>query len=117
MIMATEVTKQESTLWEKIYAQPSEFATAGWAKRLREAAFDRFKELGFPSVKDEDWKYTNVAPLTKLNFQTAGAETDSAVTPAEVSRLGCLEAKDSQLVFVNGLLRKDLSSLRIFPPE
>jgi Fe-S cluster assembly protein SufD len=113
--MATEVTKQESTLWEQIYSQPSEFATVGWAKRLREAAFDRFKELGFPSVKDEDWKYTNVAPLTKLNFQTAGTEADGTVTPAEVTRLGCLEAKDSQLVFVNGLLREDLSSLKGVP--
>ena len=113
--MATEITKQESTLWEKLYSQPNQFATVGWAKRLREAAFDRFKELGFPTVKDEDWKYTNVAPLTKLNFQTAGAETESTVSPAEVSRLGCLEAKDSQLVFVNGLLRKDLSSLTDIP--
>ena len=111
MVMATEVTKQESTLWEAIYSQPNEFATVGWAKRLREAAFDRFKELGFPTVKDEEWKYTNVAPLTKLSFQTARDAGDSEVTPAEVSRLGCVEAKNSQLVFVNGVLRKDLSSL------
>ena len=110
MVMATEVTKKES-LWEAIYAQPSEFATVGWAKRLREAAFDQFKELGFPAVKDEEWKYTNVAPLTKLSFQTARDESDSTVTPADVNQLGVVEAKNSQLVFVNGVLRKDLSSL------
>ena len=113
--MATEVTKQESSLWEAIYSQPSEFATLGWAKRLREAAFDQFKELGFPTVKDEEWKYTNVAPLTRLSFQTARDAGDSEVTPAEVSRLGCVEAKNSQLVFVNGILRKDLSSLADVP--
>ncbi len=115
MVMATEVTKQESTLWEAIFSQPNEFVTVGWAKRLREAAFDRFKELGFPTVKDEEWKYTNVAPLTKLSFQTARDVGDSEVTPAEVSRLGCVEAKNSQLVFVNGVLRKDLSSLEDVP--
>lgn len=115
MVMATEVTKQESSLWETIYSQPNEFATVGWAKRLREAAFDQFKELGFPTVKDEEWKYTNVAPLTRLSFQTARDESDSSVTPAEVTRLGCAEAKNSQLVFVNGVLRKDLSSLEDLP--
>ena len=115
MVMATEVTKQESGLWDAIYSQPSEFAALGWAQRLREAAFDRFKELGFPSVKEEDWKYTNVAPLTKLSFQPAGDETGRTVTRTEVTQLGCVEAKDSQLVFVNGVLRKDLSSIKDVP--
>jgi Fe-S cluster assembly protein SufD len=115
MVMATEVTKQESTLWEAIYSQPNEFATVGWAKRLREAAFDQFKELGFPTVKDEEWKYTNVAPLTKLSFQTARDESDSSVTAANVNQLGVVEAKNSQLVFVNGVLRRDLSSLADVP--
>lgn len=114
MVMATEVTKQESTLWEAIYSQPNEFAAVGWAKRLREAAFDQFKELGFPTVKDEEWKYTNVAPLTRLSFQTARDE-NSAVTPENVNELGIVEAKNSQLVFVNGALRKDLSSLADVP--
>lgn len=114
MVMATEVTKQESTLWEAIYSQPNEFAAVGWAKRLREAAFDQFKELGFPTVKDEEWKYTNVAPLTRLSFQTARDES-SAVTPENVNQLGIVEAKNSQLVFVNGALRKDLSSLADVP--
>ena len=112
--MATEVTKQESSIWEAIYSQPSEFETVGWAKRLREAAFERFKELGFPTVKDEEWKYTNVAPLTKLTFRAPRAEA-SPVTPADVDRHGCAEAKNSQLVFVNGVLRKDLSSLEDLP--
>jgi Fe-S cluster assembly protein SufD len=115
MVMATEVTKQESTFWEAIYSQPNEFATVGWAKRLREAAFDQFKELGFPTVKDEEWKYTNVAPLTKLSFQTARDESDSSVTAANVNQLGVVEAKNSQLVFVNGVLRRDLSSLADVP--
>jgi len=114
MAMATEVTTQKSTFWDAIYSQQNQVGTPGWAQRLREVAFDRFKELGFPSVKEEEWKYTNVAPLTKLSFQAASDE--AVVTPAEVTRLGCVEAKDSQLVFVNGVLQKDLSSLENVPP-
>src|SRR5688500_9131415 len=115
MVMATEVTKQKSSIWEAIYSQPNEFESVAWAKRLREAAFDQFKELGFPTVKDEEWKYTNVAPLTKLSFQTARDESDSSVTAANVNQLGVVEAKNSQLVFVNGVLRRDLSSLADVP--
>ncbi len=115
MVMATEVTTKATTFWEAIYSQRNEFTTLGWAQRLREAAFDRFKDLGFPSVKEEEWKYTNVAPLSKLGFQTASQVTDREIKAAEVERLGFIEAKDSTLVFVNGVLRKDLSSLKDVP--
>ncbi|HKR60374.1 MAG TPA: hypothetical protein VJS64_11625, partial [Pyrinomonadaceae bacterium] len=116
MVMTTEVSKQESSFWEAIYSQQTEIAAPGWAKRLRETAFDRFKEVGFPSVKDEEWKYTNVAPLTKLDFSSVAPAQPSAVTAADVTRLGCVEAQDSQLVFVNGVLHTDLSSLKELPP-
>lgn len=41
----------------------------GWLKDIREAAFTAFTELGFPTIKKEDWKYTNVAPFLKDEFQ------------------------------------------------
>jgi Fe-S cluster assembly protein SufD len=114
MVMSTEVSKQESSHWETLYSQQGEIAAPGWAKRLRESAFDRFREIGFPSVKEEEWKYTNVAPLTKIDFSPVLPHL-SAVTADDVTRLGCVEAQDRQLVFVNGVLRKDLSSLNELP--
>ena len=42
-----------------------------WLKNLREEAFAYFTENGFPTVKNEDWKYTNVAPMAKADFQIA----------------------------------------------
>ena len=114
--MTTEVAKQEIGFWERIHLQQRELSpeSPSWTRRLREAALDRFKELGFPSVKEEEWKYTNVAPLTKLSFQ-AGKEVTSGVTTEDVQRLGYVEAKNSQVVFVNGELREDLSSLTALP--
>ncbi|MEK7697252.1 MAG: hypothetical protein AAB346_03850, partial [Pseudomonadota bacterium] len=32
-----------------------------WVRRLREEAATRFAELGFPTTRHEDWKYTNVS--------------------------------------------------------
>jgi Fe-S cluster assembly protein SufD len=36
---------------------------------LRQQAFDIFKTLGFPSPKNEEWKYTNVLPFLKDEFE------------------------------------------------
>ena len=115
-MMATELIKQERNLWEVLYSQQPELIAPAWLGRLRETALDRFKEIGFPSIKDEDWKYTNVAPLTKINFQSGITVSSAAVTMADVGELGCVEARNSQLVFVNGVLRKDLSSVSDIPP-
>lgn len=35
----------------------------GEVRRLREDAFAVFTKMGFPTLKSEDWKYTNVAPF------------------------------------------------------
>jgi len=41
---------------------------APWLQQLREAAFQRFAELGFPTTHDEEWRFTNVAPIARTNF-------------------------------------------------
>ncbi len=41
-----------------------------WLRRIRKAAIARFAELGFPTARNEDWKFTNLASLTKALFQT-----------------------------------------------
>ncbi len=36
-----------------------------WLKNLRENAFRVFTEKGFPTLKDEEWKYTTLAELVR----------------------------------------------------
>ena len=40
-----------------------------WLKTLRLAAIGKFSELGFPTVKQEDWRFTNILPLTRSHFR------------------------------------------------
>jgi Fe-S cluster assembly protein SufD len=40
--------------------------TGAWLQELRETAFHRFLELGFPTTHDEEWRFTNVAPIARL---------------------------------------------------
>jgi Fe-S cluster assembly protein SufD len=39
--------------------------------RLRRAAIGRFAKLGFPTLKDEEWRFTNLTPLTRVPFEPA----------------------------------------------
>lgn len=97
-----------------------------WLKSMRENAFEFFTENGFPSVENEDWKYTNVAPMAKENFLLAELsetatkelsaerleiEIDSTTPNQQTSDFIFDESKNSVLVFTNGVFQKAASSL------
>jgi Fe-S cluster assembly protein SufD len=44
-----------------------------WLQALRDAAFQLFAELGFPTTHDEEWRFTNVAPIARTGFHVAAA--------------------------------------------
>jgi Fe-S cluster assembly protein SufD len=46
---------------------------APWLQDLRDAAFQRFSQLGFPTTHDEEWRFTNVAPIARATFSTLPA--------------------------------------------
>src|SRR5690242_66805 len=85
----------------------------GWVARLREGAFERFEELGFPSTDEEEWKYTNVAPVARSEFMPAEGLT--RLESEAVDPFVSAEARQSCLVFVDGRFRRELSSLEAIP--
>ena len=44
-----------------------------WLQSLRQDAFARFSETGFPTTHDEDWRFTNVVNGGKHPFELAAA--------------------------------------------
>lgn len=116
--MVSPILKEENQYQPAFrqFQQRTKASDPAWFARLRESAMDRFEQLGFPSIKDEEWKYTNVAPISKLPFRPALLSIDAdPVAAAEWERFGYPEAQGSQLVFRNGVLRQDLSSLASLP--
>jgi Fe-S cluster assembly protein SufD len=80
--------------------------------RLREESFERFRALGFPGPKVEDWKYTNIGPLAKVEFGLARpADVDAAALAPYLVEA----AAGSRLVFVNGHFHPDLSRVDALP--
>ena len=79
-----------------------------WLNELRHSALDSFERLGFPTTHDEEWRFTNVAPITKVPFRlTAGAKDPGA---AELMSFTFGTWPGIQLVFVNGTYSAALSS-------
>jgi len=106
--MVTELAKPESNYQSAFRALKQSKSTVAWVEIVRESAMDRFESLGFPTVANEEWKYTNLAGLAKDSFRPS--EAPSAITTADLSRFSFPETANSQVVLVNGLFRQDLSS-------
>ncbi len=81
----------------------------GWLKQRRLAALGRTVELGFPTTKDEEWRFTPIAPLLELPLHPAQPSA-RRLTAGEIKPLTFgLEA--CRLVFVDGYFCGELSSL------
>jgi len=82
-----------------------------WVFPLRKAGIARFAELGFPTLKDEDWRFTNVAPIAKLPFKPVfGANTDG-VAAKTLGKFTFADLNGPRLVFVDGHFAKEVSTI------
>ncbi|HET8824237.1 MAG TPA: Fe-S cluster assembly protein SufD [Terriglobales bacterium] len=80
-----------------------------WLRKLREDAFARFADVGFPTTRDEDWRFTNIAPIVRTQFRLPGASLVQ-LPPAELKSWN-IEGSPSRLVFVNGRYAPELSRI------
>jgi Fe-S cluster assembly protein SufD len=103
--MVTELVKSENSYQTAFRSVRELSQTVPWLELVRSSAMDRFEQLGFPSVREEDWKYTNLVALAKENFVPATTSTESV----DVSGFAYPETEGAHLVVVNGFLREDLS--------
>jgi Fe-S cluster assembly protein SufD len=83
-----------------------------WLRGLRQEAFARFWELGFPTTHDEDWRFTNVLPVANGTFVLASGNdglTAEYLEPYQLNGASC------RLVFVNGHFAPQLSHVTKLP--
>ena len=109
MITATQAPEHYLEGFEelnrRIDTQPS------WLKGLRQEAFSRFAETGFPTTHDEDWRFTNVSAISNTEFHRAPETTVTAEDLAvfRTADFAC------QLVFLNGRFAPALSRIPALP--
>ena len=81
----------------------------------RAAALDYLSSMGFPTRKQERWKYTDVSPITRRQFRLAGAASD-AVDSARVDKLRLTQTDCHELVFIDGAFSARRSRVGELPP-
>jgi Fe-S cluster assembly protein SufD len=83
-------------------------------RSLRRSAIARFAELGLPTVREEEWRFTSIAPVAKTRFRLAG-DAPKELTPGDVSLAGVPGLDSVELVLINGRFAPELSSLAGLP--
>jgi len=76
--------------------------TALFPSTIAAQAAQRFEQLGWPTPRQEEWKYTNVAPITKINWKSGGQAPSPVQGQAGAPDLHMPLAL-VELVFVNGV--------------
>jgi len=80
---------------------------------LKNDAIGAFKQIGFPTTKFEEWKYTSIAELLKNNFNSSHRESE--VSLKDIQNYLPEEANPILLVFENGKLNENLSKINSLP--
>jgi len=89
-----------------------ESETPAWLTGLRQDAFHRFEDLGFPTTRQEEWRFTNVKRIAETKF--ALAEIPAPLSRETISPF-VLDEDYLRLVFVNGHYVGELSATGATP--
>jgi Fe-S cluster assembly protein SufD len=112
VIVATQVSENYLESFREFEASAAGCGLP-WLRKLRSDAFERFCEVGFPTTHDEEWRFTNVAPIARTPFRLNPSGhlrlSQARLEPYRVAGVG------HQLVFVNGRFARELSLLGALP--
>jgi len=80
---------------------------------IRRNAFDTFNQMGIPTSRHEEWKYTRIGGVFNKEHQIPASESNSSISSVDLDALR-LPGHDraNELVFVNGLFSFSLSLIR-----
>lgn len=82
-----------------------------WLDRLRRDALERFERTGYPTLADEDWRFTQVAPLAALPFRPSLPAPGTAVEISGFATLPFAALGGDRLVFADGRFQPALSRI------
>ena len=83
---------------------------------IRRDAISRFTALGFPTNRNEDWRFTNVAPIAGTNFKPlALSQVHAPVSRKDIERFLFKGLNCYLLAFIDGQFSKELSDIKPFP--
>jgi Fe-S cluster assembly protein SufD len=86
-----------------------------WLFPLRQAGISSFEQQGLPTIDQEDWRYTNVAPIARLPFKPVFEAPAGGAAADVLTRAPFQNLSRTRLVFVDGHYAAPLSALGPLP--
>jgi len=96
-----------SGILEQYKKSPKEFPL------LQEEAIQHFSRLGFPTTKNEEWRYTNISPILNKNFRFL--ISDLKISKEEILKRFPFLKDSIYIVAENGRLNTEISNLKNLP--
>ena len=78
---------------------------------VRRKAIEKFQQLGFPTTRIEEWKYTNIKPILDQQFTTI--DTPKKIDKKTVDKYRIKGIEENLIVFVNGQYQEDFSDITL----
>lgn len=90
-----------------------------WLSKLKAEGAKNFERLGFPTARkgNERWKYTDVGPIARSDFEFGYGVEPAYVSPDTVTQSVPTGPNWHQLVLVDGVFSESLSSKVLATPE
>jgi Fe-S cluster assembly protein SufD len=85
-----------------------------WLRDVRRSAIERFRTLGYPTTRNEDWHFTSAAPIAEQEFHVTEAP-GGEVKVGDLAPFQFAEKAWPTLVFVNGRFSEELSTFTTLP--
>ena len=82
-----------------------------WLEATRRTAMERFAATGFPTSRDEEWRFTPVGPIAQTPWRPAFGS--AAVSREQLDPFVFGHPEWTTLVFVNGVFYEALSSVGV----
>ncbi|NEP58459.1 MAG: Fe-S cluster assembly protein SufD [Symploca sp. SIO2G7] len=88
---------------------------AGWLEDLRHSAAAIVQELAIPNKREEEWRFTDLSSLLRVQFQSVDPQSISSLQQLDISLFTLPETAQSCLVFINGVYAPELSTVTGLP--
>jgi Fe-S cluster assembly protein SufD len=109
-VTASQAMKETDPYLETFERFAEQAKQPAWVFPLRKAGIARFAELGFPTLQQEDWRFTNVAPIAKRPFKPVFQASLDSLPREAIAKFTFGRLAASRLVFVNGHYVPELSA-------
>jgi Fe-S cluster assembly protein SufD len=83
--------------------------------QVRKDALKELEQQSFPTLKNEEWKYTDVSPILNNNFVPAVNSVQPDITKSDIEKYLFKNFNYHLVVFLNGIYSEELSDIKELP--